>query len=53
MCEEKNEKRLNMCCEKELGWKSQEASFVGTQGQRYKLWWPGNDKYSEEIAVWS
>ena len=36
-------KRVDVCCMQEIRWESQGARFVDTLGQRYKLWWSGND----------
>ena len=43
VCEELRKKRVDVCCIQEVRWKGQGARFVGTLGQRYKLWWSGND----------
>ena len=43
MCEELRKRKIDVCCIQEVRWKGQGARFVGTSGQRYKLWWSGND----------
>ena len=40
-----------MCCMKEIRWKGQGASFVGTSGQRYKLRMSKNDARSGRNAI--
>ena len=51
MCDKLMKRRVDVCCMKEVGWKSQGARFVGTSGPRYKLWWSGNYVGSEEIGI--
>ena len=43
VCEQLRKGRVDVCCMQEVRWKGQGARFVGTWGQRYKLWWSGND----------
>ena len=43
MYEEVSKRRVGVCCIQEVKWKGQGARFVDTSGQRYKLWWSGND----------
>ena len=42
--EELRKRKIDVCCLQEVRWKGQGARFVGTSGQRYKLWWSGNDE---------
>ena len=44
MSEELRKRKIDVCCMQEVRWKGQGARFVGTSGQRYKLWWSGNDE---------
>ena len=43
VCEELRGRRVDVCCVQEVRSKGREARFGGTSGQRYKLWWSGND----------
>ena len=43
VCEELRKRRVGANCIQEVRWKGQEACFVGTSGQRSKLWWSGNE----------
>ena len=51
MCEELRKRRVNVCCMQEVRWKGQGARFVGTSGQRYKLWWLGKDAGSGGVGI--
>ena len=43
VCEELRKRKVDVCCIQEVRSKGQGARFVGTSGQKYKLWWSGND----------
>ena len=51
MCEELRKRKVDVCCLQEEKWKSQGACFVGTLGQRYKLWCSGNDAEFGGIGI--
>ena len=51
VCEELRKKRVDVCCIQEIRWKGQEARFVVTSGQRYKLWWLENDAEFEGVGI--
>ena len=43
VCKELRKRKVDVCCIQEVRWKGQGARFVGASGQRYKMWWSGND----------
>ena len=51
MREELSKGRVDVCSMQEVRWKGQGARFVGTQGQRYKLWWSGNNVGSVGVGI--
>ena len=51
VCEELRKKRIDVCCIQEVRWKGRGARFVGTLGQRYNLWWSGNDAGFGEVGI--
>ena len=42
-CKELRKRRIHVCCMQKVRWKGQRAHFVGTSGQKYKLWWLRNN----------
>ena len=38
VCEELRKRKFDVSCIQEVRWKDQGVCFVGTWGQRYKLW---------------
>ena len=50
--EELRKRKVNVCCIQKVRWKGQGARFVGTLGQRYKLWWSGMMQDSEGLEFW-
>ena len=51
MCEELRKRKGDVCCIQEVRWKGQRAHFVGTLGQRYKLWWSANAGFRVRTLV--
>ena len=49
--EELRKKRVDVCCMQEVRWKGRGARLLGTSGQRYKLWWSGNNVGSEGVGT--
>ena len=52
VCEELRKRTVDVCCMQEVRWKGQGAWFVGTLGQRYKLWWSENDAGFGGMKSW-
>ena len=51
VCDELRKRRVDMCCMQEVRWKAQGACFVGTLGQKCKLWWSENDAGYKWIKI--
>ena len=51
VCEELRKRRVDVCYIQEVRCKGQGGGFVGTLGQRYKLWWSGNDAGFEGAGI--
>ena len=49
--EELRKRKVDVCCIQEVRWKGQGVRFVGTLGQRYKLWWSGNDAGFRGVGI--